>query len=146
MADLLPWISKQVANQLLIFLSGVRNLSRESTAAKIPTFHVGDEIEFDVALKNNNLFPVSGLEVAVHQVQAVKFEEDPIVGRIADLASGQEEKVATVRGTVQTNPDDAKSPWRTLDYICRVTVSGEVNLPPIQFQHEEFEVAHIKDA
>jgi len=146
MTDMIHWIKKQVANELLIYLSDFRNLSRESTKDGIPTFRVGDDIEFDIDLKNNNPFPLGDLEVLVHQVEAVEFEDDPIIGHIQNLASGGEEKVATIRGRIQTNPDDAKSPWRILDYVCRVTINGAVDLPPIEFHDEEFEVAYIKDA
>jgi hypothetical protein len=30
--------------------------------------------------------------------------------------------------------------------VCKVTIKGEVDLPPIEFYDEEFEVAHIEDA
>lgn len=146
MTDLMHWIKKKVANELLISLSGLRNLSQESTGDEIPTFRVGDEIEFDVVLKNNNPFPLDNLEVFVYQVEAVEFEENPIAGHIRNLISDEERKVATVRGIVRANPDDAKSAWRKLDYVCRVTVNGEIDLPPIEFHDEEFEVIHIRDA
>ena len=135
-----------VANELLISPSGLKNLSRESTGDEIPTFRFGDEIEFDVVLKNNNPFPLDNLEVFVYQVEAVEFEEDSIAGHIQNLISDEERKVATVRGIVRANPDDAKSAWRKLDYVCRVTVSGEIDLPPIEIHDEEFEVIHIRDA
>ena len=146
MTDLVHWIKKQVASELSVHLRGLEKLSRASAKDGTPIFHVGDDIEFDIILKNSNPFPLDDLDVFVHQVEAVEFEEDPIVGHIQNLASGAEEKVATVKGRIRTNPDDAKSPWRILDYVCKVTVSGEINLPRIAFQDEEFGVAFIKDA
>jgi hypothetical protein len=146
MTDLIHWIKKQVADELSIYLSGLRNLSQGSSGDGTPTFRVGDEIEFEVVIKNNNPFPLANLEVFIHQVEAVAFEDNHTVRHIQNLASGAEEKLATIRGRIRANPDDAKSPWRKLDHVCRVTVNGEINLPPIEFHDEEFEVAHIKDA
>ena len=113
---------------------------------KAPKFNVGDGIEFDVVLNNMNPFPLRELDITIHQVEAVEFDDGPIAGRINNLAGGAELKVATVSGTVRKNPDDAKSAWRFLDYVYRATIKSEVDLPPIEFHDEEFEVAHIEDA
>ena len=87
------------------------------------------------------------VEIAcIHQVEAVEFQDAPINVSFQNLAGGEERKVATVTGVVRKNPDDAKSAWRFLDRVCRVTVNGQVDLPAIDFQDEEFEVAHIEDA
>ena len=146
MTELVDWKKKEVARELLVSLSELKNLSREMEEGKAPKFYVGDGIEFDVMLKNMNPFPLRELDVTIHQVEAVEFDESPIAERINNLAGGAERKVAAVRGMVQKNPDDAKSAWRFLDYVCRVTIKGEVDLPPIEFHDEEFEVAHIEDA
>lgn len=146
MTDLFQWIKQQVATDLHVGLSNLRILSRPSTGDAKPSVYVGDEIEFDIVIKNDNAFPLTGLEVNVHQVEAVEFEESPVVRHIAELTSGEEVNAATVKGIVRTDPDDAKSAWRTLDYVCRVTVTGKIDLPPIRFHDEEFEVTHIKDA
>ena len=146
MTELVELIKKEVARELLVTLSGLKNLSREMEEGKAPKFYVGDGIEFDVMLKNKNPFPLRELDVSVHQVEAVEFADSPIAERINNLAGGAELKVATVSGVVRENPDDAKSAWRFLDYVCRVTIKGEVDLPPIEFHDEEFEVAHIEDA
>mgnify|MGYP003573604549 CR=1 FL=1 len=146
MTELVEWIKKEVARELLVTLSGLKNLSREMEEGKAPIFYVGDGIEFDVMLKNRNPFPLRALDVSIHQVEAVEFDDSSIVERINNLAGGAELKVATVSGVVRENPDDAKSSWRFLDYVCRVTIKGEVDLPPIEFYDEEFEVAHIEDA
>jgi hypothetical protein len=146
MTELVKLIRKQVADGLIIYLSHVKNKSQEAKPGEIPRYVVGDSIEFDVMLKNKNPFPLGKLNISIHQVDAVKFNESPIAGQIQNLASGAEEKVATVRGLVIANPDDAKSAWRFLDNVCRITVNGEVDLPPITFHDEEFEIAHIEDA
>ena len=146
MTDLFQRIKQQVAADLHIGLANLRILSRASTKDAEPAVLVGDEIEFDIVVKNDNAFPLTELEVHVHQVEAVEFEESPVMAHIATLTSGEELRAATVKGTVRSNPDDAKSAWRTLDYVCRVTVTGKIDLPPINFHDEEFEVTHIKDA
>ena len=146
MNDLIQWIQKQAASELTISLGGLKSLSQESTAGDIPTFHVGDKIEFDIVIKNNNPFPLGNLNVTINQVEAVEFEENPTVGYLQSLKSGEEQKVATIKGTIIADPDDAKSPFRILDYVCRVTVSGAIDLPPIEFLDEEFEVVFIRDA
>ena len=125
MADLLQWIKKQVASDLHSGPASLRNLSRAATGGGEPVVVVGDEIEFDVVAKNYNAFALTDLEVNVHQVEAVEFEESPVVRYIPSLTSGDEVKVATIKGTVRTDPDDAKSAWRILDYVCRVTVTGK---------------------
>jgi hypothetical protein len=145
MSELMRWIRKQVANDLVIYLDNVKNESQVTRAGKIAKFVVGDSIEFDVMLKNKNPFNLNELEVSIHQVDAVQFEENPVVRQIQNIDSGAEEKVATVKGLVIANPDDAKSAWRFLDQVCRITVNGEVDLPPIAFHDEEFEFVHIED-
>ena len=146
MGDLFQWIKQQVAADLHIDLADLRILSRSASGDAEQAVLVGDEIEFDIVIKNDNAFPLTGLEVNVHQVEAVEFEESPVVGHIAKLASGEQVKAATIKGVVRSDPDDAKSAWRTLDYVCRVTVTGKIDLPPIKFHDEEFEVTHIKNA
>jgi hypothetical protein len=146
MTELVDAIKQQVARELLIYLDGMKNLSRESEEGKSQKFYVGDNIEFDVMINNKNPFPLSTLIVTIHQVRAVEFEDNPIVRQIEKLPGGADQKIATVRGLIRENPDDAKSAWRILDYVCKVTIKGEVDLPPIEFYDEEFEVAHIEDA
>ena len=146
MTDLSQWIKQQVAADLHIGLADLRVLSRTATGDTERAVLVGDEIEFDIVIKNDNTFSLTGLEVNVHQVEAVEFEESPVVGHIAKLASGEQVKAATIKGIARSDPDDAKSAWRILDYVCRVTVTGEIDLPPIKFHDEEFEVIHIKNA
>ena len=145
MTDLIDLIRKEVAVGLQITLSDLSNLSLETAEVESPILRVGDDVEFDIVIKNNNPFPLSDLDVYVHQVDAVEFEEDPVVGHSQNLASNEKKKVATIRGTIRTNPDDARSAWRILDYVCRVTVSGEIDIPPVTFRDEEFKVAHIQD-
>jgi hypothetical protein len=149
MSDLIDLIRKEVADALHIKLRGLKksreSIETEMTAVK-PVFHVGDDIEFEIILKNNNPFSLTGLDVYVHQMEAVEFEQDPVVGKIHDLASGEEMKVATVRGSIRTNPDDAKFPWRILDYVCRGTVTGEFDLPSVRFRDEECKTTIIEDA
>jgi uncharacterized membrane protein len=146
MSDLIHWINKQVANELIIQLSNLRNLSQELAEDGIPTYRVGDEIEFEILLKNNNPFPLGDLEILIHEVEAVEFQGDPIIGHIQSLAGGEQENVAAIRGKIRANPDDARSAWRTLDKVCRVTITGEIDLPPIEFHDEEFEVVQINNA
>lgn len=51
MTELVDWIKKEVARELLVSLSELKNLSREMEEGKAPKFYVGDGIEFDVMLK-----------------------------------------------------------------------------------------------
>jgi hypothetical protein len=146
MSDLFQWIKQQIVADLQIGQADLRILSRPATGDAEQAVLVGDEIEFDIVIKNDNAFPLTGLEVNMHQVEAVEFEESPVVGHIAKLTSGEQVKAATIKGVVRSDPDDAKSAWRTLDYVCRVTVTGKIDLPPIKFHDEEFEVRHIKNA
>jgi hypothetical protein len=146
MADLFYWIKQRVAADLHIDLADLRILSRSTSGDAEQAVLVGDKIEFDIMIKNDNAFPLTGLEVNVHQVEAVESDESPVVAHIPKLASGEQVKVATIKGVVRSDPDDAKSAWRILDYVCRVTVTGEIDLPPIKFHDEEFEVTHIKNA
>lgn len=146
MAELADYIKKQIAVGLKVYLDGFQNLSRDMGSSRPPKFFVGDGIQFDVFLKNDNALPLNDLEVTVHPVIAVEFEEGPPAIQLQDIGSGEEVKVATITGVVRANPDDAKSAWRFMDNVCRVTITGQVDLPPIEFHDEEFEVAHIEDA
>ena len=66
MTELVEWIKKEVARELLVSLSELKNLSREMEEGKAPKFYVGDGIEFDVMLNNKNPFPLRKLDVTVH--------------------------------------------------------------------------------
>ena len=125
MTELVEWIKQQVARELLVYLDELKNLSRELEEGKPPKFYVGDNIEFNVMINNKNPFPLSTLVVTIHQVRAVEFEDNPIVLQIDELPGAADQKVATVKGLVRENPDDAKSAWRFLDYVCKVTIKGD---------------------
>jgi hypothetical protein len=51
-----------------------------------------------------NPFPLRELDVTIHQVEAVEFDDGPIAERINNLAGGAELKVATVRGWCGKTP------------------------------------------
>jgi hypothetical protein len=71
MSELYEWIKQQVTAGLQVSLSGIKNLSRKMDDRRPPKFIVGDDIVFDVIIRNNNSFPLGGLDVSVHQTESV---------------------------------------------------------------------------
>ena len=43
------------------------------------------------------------------------------------------------------NPNDQISIWQKLDKLCKVIITGEVQLPRIQFRDEELEVIDVSE-
>ena len=107
---------------------------------------VGDEITFDLAIQNNNPFALRNLHINIQQVKAVELEESPLDYEFESLARDEKIELLTLKGTVKEHLDDASNLWRRLDYLCKITIVGDVEMPRIRFQDEEFEVMHILDS
>ena len=145
MANTTRKLQEIVVDGLQVVVHDLKNLSRTQAEDELPRkYYVGDEIEFDILLRNEHSFPLYGLDVAIHQVEAVTFAENPMLCHCEHLAAQSEEKITTVKGTIVANPDDALTPWVIQDYLCRVTINGKFDLPPLEFHDEELKFAYIQ--
>jgi len=147
--DIIDQIEKQAAQGIFIQVSNFHNSSLSIPAVnKAGSFEagVGDEITFDLAIQNNNPFTLRNLHLNIQQVKAVELEESPLDYEIDSLARDEKIELLTLKGTVKEHLDDASNLWRRLDYLCKITIVGDVEMPRIRFQDEEFEVMHILDS
>ena len=109
------------------------------------TFKVGDQIEFTLNVWNNSQFELSNLDINIHEMAAVKLEMNQVNVQIKHLAIDERRSIATLKGNVIENPDDAGSMYGIKDYLCRVRIAGDINLPTIHFENVEFEMINITD-
>ena len=94
---------------------------------------------------NNNPFELSDLEFFIHQLAAVELEGNPVQVNIKHLSADEKKPIATIKGTIVENPDDAGSIFGIQDYLCRVKITGVIDLPPIDFEDVELETINITD-
>ena len=142
--SIIDLIKREVASGLVVLVRDLRGQSSEGTEE--PTvLRIGDKIEFEMTARNDGPFPLHKLEFKVFQMRAVEFEASPVECRIELLLPGEEKRLTTIRGTVVENPDDVQSPWRVSDSLCRTTITGEIDVPRLQFQDEEFETVNVLD-
>ncbi len=97
------------------------------------TFYVGDQIE----LRN--------LDTSMYEMTAVKLEENQVKIQIDHLAIDERRPIATLKGRIVENPDDAGSIYGIRDYLCRVKITGIIDLPPVHFEDIELETINITD-
>ena len=144
MTDSTKQIKEIVLEGLQVVMNDLKNLSRAYSTDEKPKFYVGDEITFDILLRNEHAFPLHDLDITIHEMKAISFAESPIVVHCEHLADQSEKKIKTIEGTIVADPDDALTPWVMQDYVCRVTIRGNFDLPPLDFHDEELTFAYIK--
>jgi hypothetical protein len=144
MFDSTKKLKEIVIEGLQVVMSDMKNLSRTYSPDEKPKFYVGDQIEFDILLENEHDFSLQDLEITIHEMEAVSFAESPIVVHCEHLDGQSEKKIKTIKGTIVADPDDALTPWVMQDYVCRVTIAGNFDLPRLEFHDEELTFAYIK--
>ena len=138
--DIFKEIKKQAAKGLI-----VRVVDLKSSSEHRSTFKVGDQIEFTLNAWNNSQFELSNLDFNIHEMAAVKLEQNQVNVQIEHLAVDERRSIATLKGKVVENPDDAGSLYGIKDHLCRVRIEGDINLPPIHFEDVELETINITD-
>jgi hypothetical protein len=76
-------------------------------------------------------------------IKAVELENMPQQYSIDRIMPGTKKHLTTIKGIVIENPNDATSPWTIRDYLCKVTITGEFQIPPIKFLDEELESINV---
>jgi hypothetical protein len=138
-------IRQEVADGLIVLVRDMQSLSTENAGENQTALKIGDEIEFELAVRNDSPFALRDLDFRIHQMRAVQFEESPVECRIDNLSPGEEKRISAMRGMIKENPDDVTSPWMILDSLCRTTIAGEIEIPPLQFHDEELEMVNVLD-
>jgi hypothetical protein len=140
MKDIFKEIKKQAAKGLIVRVVDLKNSSEHRS-----TFKVGDQIEFTLNVWNNSQFELSNLDFKIHEMAAVKLEQNQVNVQIGHLAVDERRSIATLNGKVIENPDDAGSMFGIKDYLCRVRIAGDINLSPVHFEDVELETINITD-
>ena len=139
--DIIKTIKESVAKGLVVQVSSLKNISQQDPTAK--KFSVGDEIEFEVSLQNRNPFELKNLKVSILPMKAVELRSKQQDLSVEKISESERIILAKIKGTVKENPDDAISPWTVRDYLCKVTITGEIQIPPMKFQDEELESINV---
>ena len=140
MNDIFVQIKQQAAKGVIVQARELTNLTQNRAS-----FQIGDQIEFLVSIWNNNPFELSNLEIHIHQLAAVELEGNPVQLNVQHLSADEKKPIATIKGTIVENPDDAGSIYGIQDYLCRVKITGLIELPPIHFEDVELETINITD-
>jgi hypothetical protein len=144
MKDIFKEIKRQAAKGLFVRVVDLKHVQASSTEDR-STFNIGDQIEFTLNVWNNSQFELSNLDIKIHEMTAVKLEENQLKVQIGHLSVDERRPVATLKGRIVENPDDAGSIYGIKDYLCRVKITGDINLPPIHFEDVELETINITD-
>lgn len=144
MKDIFYEIKQQAATGLMIRVVDLKHTNASSTEDQ-STYNIGDQIEFSLNVWNNSQFELSNLEFRIHQMSAVKLEGTPLQIQIQHLSVAEQKPIVTLKGKVVENPNDAGSIYEIKDYLCRVMITGDINLMPIHFEDVELETIHISD-
>lgn len=146
MVELYEQVKKEVMRGLNIRVENLRPASQPDSAGNRTSFQVGEGIKFDLYVRNDNPYDLTNLHFHVHQMTAIKLDENPFKAVIEDLPAGDEKLIGSLGGKVVSNPDDVVSPWSRRDSLCRVKVTGTINLKPVQFEDVEVETINITDS
>ena len=147
--ELIDQIKEQAVRGIFIHVCNFHNSSETIPAInKAGSFEagIGDEVMFDLSIKNNSPFALRNLQIIIQQVKAVELEDSPLDYEFESLARDEKIELLTLKGIVKEHLDDASNLWRRLDYLCKITITGDIEMPPIRFQDEEFEAMHILDS
>ena len=136
-------IKKQVVRGLIVRVADLKKIAQPDSTANRSSLQIGDLIEFTLFARNDNPFDLSNLKFHIHQMAAVRLEENPVKAQIQDLSVEEEKPIVTLKGTVVRNPNDVSSPWTQLDSLCRVKITGTILLKPIQFEDIEVETINV---
>ena len=88
---------------------------------------------------------MSNLDISINEMTAIKLEENQVKIQIEHLAIDERRPIATFKGRIVKNPDDAGSLHGIRDYLCRVKITGIIDLPPVHFEDIELETINITD-
>ena len=146
MKELYDQIKKQAGKGLIVRVADLKKVSQPDLDGHQSAFQIGDQIEFTLLVRNDNPFDLSNLRFHVHQMSAVTLEENPVKVKVEGLSEGEEKHVATLRGAVVRNPNDVSSPWTNVDSLCRVKITGTIELQPIQFEDIEVETINVTES
>jgi hypothetical protein len=124
MIDSMEKLKEIVGEDLQVVISDTKNLSRTYSDKLKPNLQIGDQIEFDILLRNEHSFPLHDLDITIHEMEAVSFAESPFLCHCEHLAGQSEIKIKAMRGTIVADPDDALTPWAIQDYVCHVTIKN----------------------
>ena len=144
MKDIYKEIKRQAAKGLIVRVVDLKNTQASPTEDQ-SSFNIGDQIEFTLNVWNNSQFELSNLDIKIHEMTAVKLEENQVKVQIQHLSVDERRPIATLKGRVVENPDDAGSMYGIKDYLCRVRITGDINLPPVHFEDIELETINITD-
>lgn len=144
MKDIFDQIKQQAASGLTVRVVNLKN-SEASSAENQSSFNIGDQIEFTLIVWNNSQFELSNVDIRIHGMTAVKLVENTLNVHIQYLSIDEQRPIVTLKGTVVENPNDAGSIYEIKDYLCRVKITGDINLPPIHFEDVELETINITD-
>ena len=140
MENIFKQLKRQAAKGLIVRVRDLKNLTHDKSS-----YHVGDRIEFVASVLNANPFELNDLEFYIHQLSAVQLEGNPIKIHIPHLSEGEERPVASLRGMIVENSDDAGSIYGVKDYLCRVKITGIIDLPPVRFEDVELAIINITE-
>jgi hypothetical protein len=90
-------------------------------------------------------FELRNLKMSINEMTAVKLEEKQVKIQIEHLAIDERRPIANLKGRIVENPDDAGSMYGIRDYLCRVKITGIIDLPPVHFEDIELETINITD-
>jgi hypothetical protein len=144
MKDIFDQIKQQAARGLFVRVVDLKNSEASSTESQ-SSFIIGDQIEFTLTVWNNSPYELSNLDIRINEMTAVKLVENPLNVHIQHLSIDDQRPIITLKGTVVENPNDAGSIYEIKDYLCRVKITGDINLPPIHFEDVELETINITD-
>ena len=144
MKDIFKEIKRQAAKGLIVRVVDLKHAQASPTEDQL-TFNIGDQIEFTLNVWNNSQFELSNLNIRIHEMTAVKLEENQVKVQIGHLSVDERRPIVTLKGSVVENPNDAGSMYGIKDYLCRVKITGDINLPPVHFEDVELETINITD-
>lgn len=142
--DVFDQIKQQAARGLIVRVVDLKNSEANSTESQ-SSFSIGDQIEFTLTIWNNSPFELNNLDIRINEMAAVKLAENPLKVHIQHLSIDDRRPIVALKGTVVKNPNDAGSIYEIKDYLCRVKITGDINLPPIHFEDVELETINITD-
>jgi len=142
--EIIEQLKQQAAKGLIIRVTDVRKISTgQSTEGS--SLHIGDQIEFTMIAFNNNPFNLTNLTFHIHQMSAVELQENPIIIQVAKISEAEELQLSTFKGKIVENPNDVSSLWTIEDSLCRVKITGLIDLPPVPFEDIEVETLTVLD-
>lgn len=145
MEDIFREIKRQAARGLIVQVVDLKKAQASPTENQ-STYKIGDQIEFTLKVWNSSQFEMSNLDISIYEMTAIKLEENQVKIQIDHLAIDERRPIATLKGRIVENPDDAGSIYGIRDYLCRVKITGIIDLPPVHFEDIELETINITDS